>query len=775
MAKDQETFSGLISSVTYEDAAKAFYILKMVLDSRSQNPILSSTMVTVRGTIPVMKVAPGAWLSFEGKTIHHEKFGWQIEITKAPLLPEWTTQNVLSFLSSNGVSRLHLNTCIDALGDTFVDALDKKDPDLFVGLGLSDYVIKHMLETWQTSKSFLTTINYLIQLGVPKSAITQIWETFQDSAREVLSKNPWLLTQAEGVTFEQADMIAQLLKLDFKVAERLEGAILFCLRAFRMSGDVYADRTELWQRVNNLLDGTQYNGYTSKEYTEALKILQDSKWVVLEDSDAVYEPWLYQAEQKSAELLLERQQTALWDSEQQKLQLMKALSAIDTQVEVVAETGDFDATIQSAVEHASTVSGLTLTAMQAKGVYHALVNPVSVITGLPGTGKTSLLKSLVKILQASKITMLLVAPTGIAAKRLASVTGVPAKTVHRAFGAKGSYDEDKTTTYAGVTGNKSASVEQDSSDWEYGPNNPHPAQYVLIDETSMLDQALLHRVLFSTSDQCRLVFVGDAAQLPSVGPGNVLRELVASNVFPTISLTDIFRQEEASDIVIAAHQIHRGEVPEITSEGDFVFLPVNTEDDALKVLITLAQKAHVKGLNYQVLSPRHAGTVGVTNLNTVFRELLNPMLPGKQEVKLASGAVREDDRVMFVKNDYNLNVYNGDLGKVVRIDNRAKEIEVELTGTPVLRILVPFKKANSLLRLAYASTTHKSQGQEWEYIFMPILPIFRSQLQRNLFYTAITRAKKKVFLVGDPQSLATAIANNKEDVRHTKLAQRLQK
>jgi exodeoxyribonuclease V alpha subunit len=388
----------------------------------------------------------------------------------------------------------------------------------------------------------------------------------------------------------------------------------------------------------------------------------------------------------------------------------------------------------------------------------------------------------VKVLQDADVGFLLLAPTGIAAKRMNSLTGAPAHTIHRAFGAKGWNKEgDREATYVGVTGD-GGSLGSDGSTEQWEAQD-HPAQVVIIDESSMMDQHLLYRVLTCTNPKARIVFVGDAAQLPSVGPGNVLRDLLETELLPTVALTQIFRQEDTSDIVIAAHDIHAGRVPELSGSGDFLLVPKKDDDDILAQIVGLAKRLYegqarrkeknLPPLSFQVLSPRHAGTLGVTNLNERLRSLLNPKSPGLQEMRLGREVVREDDRVMVVKNNYELGVFNGDVGKVSRLDRKNRRVVVKLHGPPVVEVSFEFRDAPRYLRLAYCQTIHKMQGQESDIILMPLITGFRHQLQRNLLYTAITRARKKVILVGHRQALAMGVMNNRPDARNTLFPERL--
>ena len=337
-------------------------------------------------------------------------------------------------------------------------------------------------------------------------------------------------------------------------------------------------------------------------------------------------------------------------------------------------------------------------------------------------------------------------------------------------------DDERETTYAGIVGFGGGGNTEDGSKefCEFSPSQPHPAQVVIVDESSMVDQHLLFRLLTCTTRNCRLVFVGDADQLPSVGPGNVLRDLILTELFPVTALREIFRQEEASDIVLAAHAINRGDVPKFEKRSfDFTFVEVRNETKILDTITATVQKLYERRVNFQVFSPRHGGDLGVTNLNLRIRELLNSRTPGLKEMRLGSETVREGDRVMVSKNNYRYGIFNGDVGKVVSLDQKEKIVEIKIHGPPVMHVQMPFKDAPQYLRLAYCVTVHKSQGQEYDVILMPWSSSFRHQLQRNLIYTAITRARKKVILVGHPEALERAVRNNKVDTRNTLFPDRL--
>ena len=336
-------------------------------------------------------------------------------------------------------------------------------------------------------------------------------------------------------------------------------------------------------------------------------------------------------------------------------------------------------------------------------------------------------------------------------------------------------DRDDSTYVGVVSSGQVKDSDTKSQTWEYGPDNPHPAHVVIVDESSMLDLHMLYRLLQGTMPTCRLVFVGDPFQLPSVGAGDVLRDLASCGKFHHTHLSEIFRQEGTSGIVLAAHDIHVGRTPKMDL-SDFTLVSEDDDYGAADTIVKIAKRLYERRMNFQVLSPRHAGDAGVTNLNEVLRIALNPPSPGVAERNLSGAVVREGDRIMVVKNDYQRGVFNGDVGKVSRINHTRKELVVHIfaePGQPQHEVIYDLGKGSPHIRLAYAQTIHKSQGQEYDVIVVPMLTSFGRQLQRNLLYTAITRAKKRVIIVGSGDAVRRAVQNNEANKRNTLLSHRV--
>lgn len=775
MSKKFEYYSGRVHTIIYENAAQAFYILRVVLDV----PTNGQSIVTVRGNIPGLRVTVGSWFGFEASWTTHKDHGKQLLIVRAPVIKQsWDADSAEKVLAANGVGERIVQQVRAHFGDDeFLKVLG--DQKRLEESGQPSFVAMHIVQRWTVVQAYFKAMGFLNDLGLPSGKVKQVWSLFGDDAEKVLGANPWELVRVDGITFQQADEIATRLGLDTDNPNRLKGAVIYACKNQRSFGHLYMTTGQLYAEVQALVSSVPpdvFGKVVAECHRDKLLVIDRE---ARPGSKAVYDPWSWKMERDSADMLYMRTQTASLDSEIR--QYIKDLGRVGPATEAVAKRDGvtLQEVVEAAVDEWGTSTNLVLSQAQRRGVINALSTPVSILTGLPGTGKTTCLRAVVSILKDMGIRFLLCAPTGIAAKNLGARTSAHASTIHRAFSAKGSSDSKREATYAGVVGEADSPLsgsEQDE-EWGYGPGNYYPADVVVVDEASMLDQHLLYRLLTCTKPDCRLVIVGDAAQLPSVGPGNVLRDLLSSKKFPVVSLTEIYRQKDTSGIVFAAHSIHRGEVPDVTAP-DFRLVHLSNEEAVADAIVQLASKLYLQrtsgqAVNFQILSPRHAGAVGVTTLNARLRDLLNPGGQGAQEIHIGDSTIREDDRIMVIKNDYQLGVFNGDIGKVSRIDRKAKEVELKIFGDPEQKVVVPIKNVGNLIRLAYACTVHKAQGLEYDVIIMPVVDSFRHQLQRNLLYTAVTRAKKRVILVGTPSALRVSVLNDSEDQRNTLLKDRL--
>jgi len=769
-------YSGRVNRVIFENPADAFYILVVRLDEQFQeDSLVTSSTICVRGNILGMKVAVGTWFGFEGKWVNDPRYGRQVKIVKSPVVRGgWTTEVAVAMLPNHGVPTRVAERLAEHFGDSLVSLLDTGNPELLEDVpGITPFAAAHVSERWTAIRSYFAALDFLGDAGLPPSKVRMVWSHFGDETEKVLTSNPWSLVQVDGVTFQQADEVALRMGKSPDDPKRVAGAVLHAVKEARVSGHLYLNTTNLLGEVRSIIPGV----VTPQRLAAGIRFLYEGDLLVVDQSTrpglvAIYDPWTHHLESECARLLKLRWESAQIVGERAE-GVVRLMGWAGPAAEKSAEAGGSVREVaRAALTDWSAGSRMQLSDHQLLGALNSLVEPVSILTGLPGTGKSTTLRAVVKVLQDADIQFLLLAPTGIAAKRMNTLTGAPAYTIHRAFEAKGwDKGEERDATYVGVVGS-GAQEGGNGSDETWG--SAGEADVVIIDESSMMDQHLLYRVLTCTRSDARIVFVGDAAQLPSVGPGNVLRDLIATEIFPTVNLTQIFRQADTSDIVVAAHDIYNGVVPTPSLKGDFTLLETPDEDKVQDLILKLATGLYERRRNFQVLSPRLGGVIGVTKLNEKLRGLLNPKSPGVQEMRMGSDIVREDDRVMVVKNNYELGVFNGDVGKIARIDRKGRNVEVKIHGPPVSHVNFPFRDAPRFLRLAYCQTIHKMQGQEADVIVMPLVPGFGWQLQRNLIYTAITRARKKVFLVGTRTALSRAVENNRLDARNTLFPERLQ-
>ena len=602
------------------------------------------------------------------------------------------------------------------------------NPKWLQGSALScwaDWSSKEMQES-------VEVFSLLSESGANVKTINSLWREIGKNPKAI-SENPWILVQ-KGVNFKVADNIALKLlgEIDPTCQNRVEASILWSLKLGVMNGHCCLDANTVF-KDSQILTGVS----DAKEIAGVVKVMKE-KGSIYVDKDGsgknvIYTPSFYEMECEIADYLNR-----------------KCISKTD---EWVTDS------------YISSFSRFDLTEDQIKGIRQGLVEGVSIVTGLPGTGKTTILNTLTKMLLEKREKILLVAPTGIAAKRVSSLTGLEAFTIHRAFGA-GMPDDEKAqkSDYEGVKKDEdtadSSSKESDQHIryWKYHPQNPRSESVVIIDEASMVDIHLMWRVLRGISPTTRVIMVGDIEQLPPVGAGFALKEIIESRKIPRIHLEDIFRQGEGSGVVKAAHKIYRGLVP--TDEGDYEFLELRNNYASLMKLLGICKELKLEGIDFHVMSPTHHGTLGVTNLNRELRYVLNPQSGSKQAVKVGGDEIREGDRVMITQNDYELDVFNGDIGYIHHISKESVEVILKGVKKEIL-VSIPRKRVSQILRLAYATTVHKAQGQEYNTIIMPmVMDHGTNLLQRSLFYTAITRATDKVYILGEKDSIFVAVNNN---------------
>lgn len=762
-----------------------FYVLGGFVDGRK---------VSASGQV-MLDLEADSVFTFVGEWTTHPKYGRQLTILSAPVVhsttPRAELQRVLwdwaksTFPSEYGSPMGLLS------GDSplcFEDFL-KAQPPAWWG----QYVRTQGEETWTYLRN---CFKHLCVLGDLRVILTRVdlkpaiqlavFRKWEEKSLEILRKDPWKLAVIPGVSWEAAEQIATQMGISPECGERVQGAVLFAFRSLKSQGHVFLRAGELLELAGQFLGGALGTG----EIAQALKELQRSGYLVLdrttrEGTVAVYSRMDFHHEETAARYLAKRMLA------QPSLPTKIPLSLQSEGIKALLERGasDLELAGQLVLDWEAEQKSVRLTELQKQAVVWALVHPVSVLTGGPGTGKTTTLRALVDLLRGMGVGFELMAPTGIAAKRLSHVASSPAATVHRALGSQASKDksQEDQASYVGVLRKTQVETLEDSkSTWGCTPSNPHPTDFVVLDESSMLDLHLLFRVLDGTKPSCRLLFVGDVHQLPSVSSGDVLRSLIDSGVLPVTTLDQVFRQAGGSDIVEVARSIRHGETPDTSGCSDFVFEELTSEEAVFERVCGLVTSFKDKTGEFagdrdkskaslQLISPRHKGTLGVTNLNRHLREMLNPAGPGVREVAMGAETLRQGDRVMVVQNSYQLGIFNGDIGKLEDIVSTGNSTEIRLRVFGPQDDILSLEKsdASDLLRLAYAMTVHKSQGCEFDYVVLPLMMSFGHQLQRNLLYTAITRAKRKVFVIGQFRALHAATQNAVREVRNTLLAERL--
>jgi exodeoxyribonuclease V alpha subunit len=740
-----EECSGRVSRVLYQ--SQSFHVLKFIPDGKNHP-------VTVEGHFPGQQVRIGSWLAFEAVWKKHPKYGKQLSVTRSPItVSNWTDDRVLSALSAHNVGpqiRGLLKILAGSKGLSLKDLLDSGD---LQGGVLDPDTQNHVLSRWGVLRTHLDAAQFLSDAGLRPKVISKVWSVLGEELEEKVTSDPWILVRVAGVSFKEADEVALRLGVSLDNPGRVQGAVLTAVQQVAKEGHIYALTGQVVQHIKRMLPGA----VVTSDVAAGIKTLISERQLVAKREYeggpiALYEPWVAQMETACAQTLYERSMSK--------------------------GTGVPRAQAEHELEKWAEGRQVSLADAQKEAALTALTQPIGVITGLPGTGKTTTLQAVVSVLNDCHAHVLLVAPTGIAAKRMEALTGMNAATVHRAFSAKGwDTDGDRESTYVGVVGGNTSTGGRDTrtEEWEYGPHNPHPADVVIVDESSMLDLHMLYRLLQGTRDTCRMIFVGDPYQLPSVGAGDVLRDLATCGRFAHNHLHEIFRQSDTSGIVLAAHDVHGGRTPDLT-QPDFKLIPCDNGDRAAEIIRKISARLYDRRSNFQVLSPRHKGDAGVTSLNEIIRTTINPAMPGLSEWRVSGTPIRVGDRIMVVKNDYEKGIYNGDVGKVSDINHQTKTLVIRIfgmPGQPQQEVRYDLTKGVPAIRLAYAQTVHKSQGQEYDVIVVPVLRSFGRQLQRNLLYTAITRAKKRVFLVGEASAVTRAVQNDRADQRNTLLADRI--
>ena len=702
--------------------------------------------VTCVGTFPY--VNEGELMEVSGEYLTHGVYGLQLQVSSYEILEPEDLVSIERYLGSGaikGVGTVLAGRIVRRFkSDTF--RIIEEEPERLAEVqGISERKAREISEQVEEKKDMRKAMIYLQKYGITLSLAAKIYEHYGQNVYGILEENPYQLADhVAGVGFKTADEIARHVGIRVDSEYRIRSGIFYVLLQAVTEGHIYLPEEELLYQTKSILE------IEMEDISSYLLDLSIEKKIVVKDTETgkvIYPAQYYYMELNTAKMLLD----------------------LDVKYDIA------DVVIQKRLMDIEKQTTLTLDEMQRKAVMAAVQNGVSVLTGGPGTGKTTTINAMIQFFEGEGLDLYLAAPTGRAAKRMTEATGCEARTIHRML-------------------ELSYIPEGNDNRMHYGRNeeNPLEADVVIIDEMSMVDLSLMHVLLRAITQGTRLILVGDKDQLPSVGAGCVLKDIIASHCFEVTVLTNIFRQAVQSDIVLNAHKINRGEEVILDNKSrDFFFLKRDDANTIIQVILTLIQKKLPKYVDadmfdIQVLTPMRKGLLGVERLNAILQQYLNPPSPQKGEKEYGDKLFRVGDKVMQIKNNYQLEweiatkyglvidagvgVFNGDIGRIIEINSYTETIEVEFEEKK--RVKYPFQLLEEL-ELAYAITIHKSQGSEYPAVVIPLLSGPKQLYHRNLIYTAVTRAKKCVTLVGSDVTFQEMINNVNEHNRYSSLELRL--
>ncbi len=714
----QEFIDGTVDEIVFTNPDNGYTVSKFLPES--------GEAMTIVGCFPPL--TPGEVLRVRGQWELNPRFGRQFKVDHFTMTLPASAKGIEKFLASGlvkGIGPVLAKRIVGAFGAGTIDILTR-DPDRLREVeGVGAVKLKEIRRSWAEHQDIRDLIMFLQEHSVSTSLATKIYRQYGDRSFTVLKTNPYQLSfDIWGVGFKTADQIALKLGLDPGSLERVKAYILYILEKDNEQGHVFSPASEVREKCVADLEVS-----TEKADSALDGLLQGGK-VVSEEwgaDRALYLPFFYQAQEE-------------------------VVRSIHKLAGFPCRAPDFD--LDQAVADTEKELGMTFSPLQRQAIRESFERKILVITGGPGTGKTTIIRAVVDIFRKWGKEVLLAAPTGRAAKRLLETTGQDARTIHRVleFSPKqGTFKRNEA--------------------------NPLRGEAIVIDEFSMVDLPLMFHLLKAVPPWMRLILVGDKDQLPSVGPGTLLRDIIESGTVDVVRLEEIFRQEKESLIVVNAHRINQGQslvyAPRTDKNADFYFIRQDDEKKAFQTILKMCSASipYKLGLNpispqIQVISPMYKGIVGVDNLNTELQARLNP---GREGLQVGTRQFRVRDKVMQVRNDYDKDVFNGDIGMVVHADKAKSRLFVDFDG----RTVSYEKDELNDLALAYAVSVHKAQGSEYQAVIMPLLTQHFIMLQRNLFYTALTRAKKLSVVIGSYKALYIAIKNDKPVNRNSLIKDKL--
>ena len=716
------SIEGAVSRVVFSSAASSWTVIRLSLTDERR------TTITAVG--PLYGVQPGERLRLTGDWEVDRRFGKQFRVTSYLALKPSTLDGIERYLGSGlipGIGKVMAGRLVARFGLDTLEVVENEPRRLSEVDGIGPVRAEQIRKAWRQQRGLRDTLVFLQSQGMTTSQALRIHKQLGETAVAAVKANPYRLAdEVSGIGFKTADRIAAGLGISGDAPRRVEAGILYALDRGAEAGHLFLPRPTLTGDAGDLL-GLEVGAPAVGGAVDALASRGE---VVIDPSpsrrqDCVYRSGLYTTE-------------------------VGVASRIEQLLSRPASGRSID--IPKAITWLRDRQHLELAERQVEAVRAALDSKLLIVTGGPGTGKTTLVRAIVQILRGARQRVLLAAPTGRAANRLSEATGAPAKTLHRLL----EFDPRNMTFQRHVS-------------------RPLEAEYIIVDEASMLDCPLAHHLLEAVPDGAKLVLVGDVDQLPSVGPGRILADLIDSRRPSVVRLRTVFRQAAQSQIVTNAHRIRRGEIPDLGSSGrssDFFFIERREPEKILETILHLVTRRIPGSFGFdphrdiQVLAPMRRGLIGTENLNLELQRLLNPPSAGESS---PAGRLRQGDRVMQIRNNYELDVFNGDVGRVLPRGDADDGQRVDFG-----RRTVAYEPAElDELVLAYACSVHKSQGSEYPCVVIPIHTQHYMMLQRNLLYTAVTRGRKLVVVVGDRRALEIAVRNDREVDRYSRLTERL--
>lgn len=712
-----EQLEGLIEDIVFQSDDGMFCVLR--IDSKAAGHITA----VYHGTPPYL----GEQVQLEGSWTEHSRFGRQFDAAVCRVVQPTSAAGIERFLASGairGVGPVTASRIVERFGSDALEIMGSCPERLAEIKGISAKKAADIGEAYAGLSEMRELMLFLEAHGISSGYAARLQAAYGSTAITRIKENPYsLASDIDGIGFKTADRMAMSMGLARDAKERIVAGLSYALTQAAAAGHTCVPEELLLRETVRLLV------IDSQPVQEAFADLLARDMLRTEEVGGlrlIYPEYLYRAETGTARRLL-----ALRDQ-------AKPITRVNAD-KVIADW--------------EREAGIVLADAQKEAIHASLRHGVFVLTGGPGTGKTTVVKGIINVLEKAGCRILLAAPTGRAARRLADSSGHPALTVHRLL------------EYQPNTGG-----------FNFGKDDSEPldAEAVIIDEASMLDISLTYNLLKAIPGGCRLIFVGDVDQLPSVGAGSVLKDIIRSDKMPVVRLENVFRQTEVSPIVRNAHRINHGQMPEFAAGSDFELVEFTNEQAAAEyVARTYAQMAAASDWRrVQVLSPMHKNPCGVQNLNKILQQYLNPPASFKPEMTIPGSVLRVGDKVMQIRNNYDKDVFNGDIGRIVRIEG--KNVVVAYPERPEGDTVTYAQGEVEELQLAYAMSVHKSQGSEYPCVILLMVPSHYIMLQRNLLYTAVTRAKEKVLIVGTKAAIYTAVENDKTRRRYSLLAERLQ-